>query len=860
MSSPPGDIDNDNTLFQFDPHDCQSPSVSSTLQPELARPLAAATCMSSRDDPHTSMPVVGKGKQRSMPMPIRASTIVHDLFYISSPTTSSSSRAFPSSPSLSPTSSSFSSPGIDGHSRGRNFSGKEREPFPYLPPLSFSDHDLPPTPGPSSYGTYSPSSTAGSPPSPSNGRETLVLPPSSSPSPDSPDIISPNLMRSRSLSNLSRPISPVFGIVSAAVDSQPAFGPYYPQPDPRASLKTKVRSKSSPYPISVLDFIPNASTDIFQPLPIVIVNYFDHILPEELRLSILRALRDSHEQDYLRLIEEGRLSFGKAISSRARWVGRDKGLRELFKLSRVSKGWRSLVLDGELWVDMDLRAFHSLSPAIVVRLLQSAGTFVRKLNLAGHVQLHADALSDITSSLCLAPPHVPSSYTQITKANFQGCTSLTTRALHQFLVRSRSLEILSFKGISAVTNTTCDIVANFCPKLISLNLSRCPNVDGHGISVLTKGRSLLKELRLSGIKYVSDSTMQALGRALPYLEILDLSYCRQLHNSSIEAFVACDRYDDTELGLDTVLVSPRDLGRETNDSGKLKRRVTRLRHLILSSCLLLTDMACSNLAYSVPRLEFLEIAGIGSDLKDAGLIRLLGTTPHIRRLDLEDAIDISDAVLAAITPPPTEVASTANRDAPSNSPKETGYAMQQVNVSYATRITDDAFLSLIRNCTQLTVLEADNTRMGTATAQSKNAIILAVDCRGIHESLVKELSSMTRPRLGWRAYGARKLGYLDSRDDNEEELKIGQDECDEERVVLKTFYSWQTVDAVKAAREKRRKAAGRRSEEVEADAATRSARWWSPGGRRSPRNGGGQDRDRNSPILQDLNNDGCRAM
>jgi len=177
------------------------------------------------------------------------------------------------------------------------------------------------------------------------------------------------------------------------------------------------------------------------------------------------------------------------------------------------------------------------------------------------------------------------------------------------------------------------------------------------------------------------------------------------------------------------------------------------------------------------------------------------------------------------------------------------------------------------------VLEADNTRMGTAVLKefvrlsrqrkAKDAKMVAIDCRGIHESLVKELSSMTRPRLGWRAYGARKLSYLDARDDNEEDLKIGQDECDEERVVLKTFYSWQTVDAVKAAREKRRKSTGSRRmgsessmgsahDEFETVPTGRSARWWSPGGRRSPRTGG---QDRNSPpIIPDLNNDGCRMM
>ncbi|KAH9486327.1 hypothetical protein JR316_0000391 [Psilocybe cubensis] len=967
--------------------------------------------MSSHDEPLTSVEsvddgnaqaTVGKGKARTMPVPIRPSSVLHDLFDMSPSAVTSYRTGESSSGSLafSPATSNFSSPDFDNRYRNHNLSiesmeqlespgsesflsdttsakGKGRESFPYLPPLSFSvirldyEGDLSPTPGPSSYGAlYSPTPVTANLPS---SREISIASPSSSPEPDSPDAARSHLLRCQSLSNLSRPISP---LLSTALTTPPVFGPSrtpsnisrqlildqnansnesppldptahttalssvissstlsvierepssYPPawytvskpkspivttqpgtihlPTPRSSLKPKVRSKSSPYPISVLDFIPATSSDLFEPIPIVIPNYFDLILPKELRLHILRSLIDVHEQDYLRSVREGRLTAAKATSSRGRWVGRDKGVRELFKLSRVSKGWRSLVFDGELWIDVDLRSFHSLPPAIVVRLVQAAGTFVQSLNVAGHVQLHADAMTDITTSLCLTVPQTPLSYTQITKANFQGCVSLTTRSLHHFLVRSRSLQTLSVKGLSAVTNTTCDILANFCPSLVSLNMSRCPNLDGHGIEALTlsalfrKEHLLLKELRVSGLKYVSDSVMQALGRAAPYLEVLDLSYSRQLHNSALDAFVACEGYTDNLLALETVLVSPRDLGRDVNDSTKLKRRVTRLRHLILSSCLLLTDTACANLAHSVPKLEFLELAGIGGSMKDTGLICLLSTTPHIRRLDLEDALDITDKVLATITPAPIPVEDASAATTPLKKktppPKQPGYALQQLNVSYATQLTDDAFLNLIHNCPRLAVLEADNTRMSAAVLRefvrvarertTRHARIVAIDCRGIHEGLVKELAPMTRPRVGWRAYGARKLGFLDARDDNDDEMRAGhgQDEMDEERVVLKSFYSWQTVDAVKAAREKRRRAtAARRTasesstgsaggvagdfERVFGGGGSGRARWWSPGGRRSPRAGGGNaggEQDRNSPpILPDLNGEGCRTM
>jgi len=190
-------------------------------------------------------------------------------------------------------------------------------------------------------------------------------------------------------------------------------------------------------------------------------------------------------------------------------------------------------------------------------------------------------------------------------------------------------------------------------------------------------------------------------------------------------------------------------------------------------------------------------------------------------------------------------------------------------LSYASHITDEALLSLIQNCTLLSTLEADNTGMSgkvlkefvrlSRKRKMTNPVIVAVDCRGVGESVVKELTASTRPRKGWRSYEARKLGYVDGRD--KEDLKVGRNECDEKRVVLKSFYSWQTVDAVRAAREKRKKvkriASGSHESTSDSDdrlSSSGRARWWSPSGRRSS--------GTTSPTILDASNDRdqCRIM
>lgn len=385
--------------------------------------------------------------------------------------------------------------------------------------------------------------------------------------------------------------------------------------------------------------------------------------------------------------------------------------------------------------------------------------------------------------------------TQLTEINFQGCSGLTTRALHYLLMHSPHLHNVYLKAQEAVRNSTCEIIASSCLEIKELNLSRCPNLNAHGIRLLAdrtldRGDNLsLIKLWVSGLRHMTDSMMLALGKAAPFLEVLDLGYCDSLHNSSLEAFVFIQ--SPPPSGVEVVNLSSGAAGRGREDGKKHLRRVTKLRHLVLSSCVLLTDDGLSNLSHALPRLEFLELAGIGDAIKDEGLVHLLQTIPHIRRLDLEDCSAISDDVLNALTP------------SSSGDSLQTGNNLELLNVSYASEISNEALLTLIEGCSKLQVLEADNTRMGSTVVKDfiklcrsrgvDDARIVATDCRGVGETVIKEMAPTTRARLGWVGYEARKLKYLDGRDEGAaRDLKIGQDECDSKLVILKSFHSWQT--------------------------------------------------------------------
>lgn len=98
-------------------------------------------------------------------------------------------------------------------------------------------------------------------------------------------------------------------------------------------FRTKGRSNSSPLPMSALDYIPILPEDAF------IIrssrNFFDEVLPKELKLQIILSLISLHKNDKVKLIAQADWSVTRAVSSKNRWLGKDKAIRELVKLGRV---------------------------------------------------------------------------------------------------------------------------------------------------------------------------------------------------------------------------------------------------------------------------------------------------------------------------------------------------------------------------------------------------------------------------------------------------------------------------------------------------------------------------------------------
>lgn len=152
-------------------------------------------------------------------------------------------------------------------------------------------------------------------------------------------------------------------LASPVVEINTVWGVVDSQRVPRSSLpvRTKGRAYSSPLPLPSFNFddiVPLAPADLYEvPPERDQTSYFEDYLPHELKLHILVALVDLHQAEFEKRVADGKWTAHKASSSRSKWVGRDKGVRELFKLSRVGISRSSLS-----WAMIDLRRSRCLIP------------------------------------------------------------------------------------------------------------------------------------------------------------------------------------------------------------------------------------------------------------------------------------------------------------------------------------------------------------------------------------------------------------------------------------------------------------------------------------------------------------------
>lgn len=129
------------------------------------------------------------------------------------------------------------------------------------------------------------------------------------------------------------------------------------------------------------------------------LNRFDGVLPREVRIAIFAKVIENSIEEQANCIESGKWTAN--LASETRWSGKAEGLKTLVGLSRVSREWRDLAFDGQLWQNVSLA--RQLGPDALgipglIRLASHSGSYLRKLDLRGFRNLQNEDLEVLTDA------------------------------------------------------------------------------------------------------------------------------------------------------------------------------------------------------------------------------------------------------------------------------------------------------------------------------------------------------------------------------------------------------------------------------------------------------------------------------
>ncbi|KAG7290460.1 hypothetical protein NEMBOFW57_000462 [Staphylotrichum longicolle] len=352
--------------------------------------------------------------------------------------------------------------------------------------------------------------------------------------------------------------------------------------------------------------------------------------------------------------------------------------KELVRISRVSKEFYKICFDGQLWTRLDASEFYREIPAeSLAKIIESAGSFVKDLNLRGCLQVEHYQRAEVVVKACR----------NLVNATLEGCRNFKRATLHSLLKANDKLAHLNLTGLPAVNNATCKIISSSCPQLEVFNVSWCKQMDARGIKFVVEGCSKLKDLRAGEVRGFNNIDVAEAIFRTNNLERLVLAGCDGLTDAALRTMI---QGPDPEIDYATgrPMVPPR-----------------KLRHLDLTRCSRLSSAGVKTLGHLVPDLEGLQLSGV-THLTDAALEPILASTPRLTHLELEDLSQLTNSLFSQHL---------------AKAPCATG--LEHLSISYCEHIGDVGMLPVMRNCTALRSVDMDNTRVSDLVLAEAAAMV-----------------------------------------------------------------------------------------------------------------------------------------
>jgi F-box and leucine-rich repeat protein 2/20 len=391
--------------------------------------------------------------------------------------------------------------------------------------------------------------------------------------------------------------------------------------------------------------------------------------------------------------------------------------KEIVRCSAVCKEWHKMCFDGQLWSRLDASKFYRDIPSdTLIKIMTSAGPFVKDLNLRGCVQMrdHWGTESEKIANVC----------TNLENFWIEGCR-IDRSSVHIFLLRNPRLVSINVSGINTLNNSAMKIIGQNCPRLEYLDVSWCENIDTKGLLRVVQGCPNLADLRAAEIRGFNDEEFLLELHQRNSLERLLISHCTDMDDQSLLTLL---HGKDAQFDVLT--------GQALVPSRKLK-------HLDMSRCRALTNKAVQALAYTCPNLVGLRLSQC-TGLTDDAITDILENARNITHLDIEE-LDLTNHALTVLAKSPS---------APH---------LTHLNVSYCENVGDAGMLPVLKSCTSIEQLDMDNTRVsdlalteaaaqmrernrlatsGNQTGRPKVGLRLVVyDCQNVTWTGVREIMS-----------------------------------------------------------------------------------------------------------------------
>ena len=352
--------------------------------------------------------------------------------------------------------------------------------------------------------------------------------------------------------------------------------------------------------------------------------------------------------------------------------------KEIVRCSAVSKRWHQMCFDGQLWTSLDATEFYQLIPSeSLMKIMTSAGPFVKDLNLRGCIQMPQTWGKDSHT--------ITDACRNLENLCIEGC-QIDRTSVHYFLLRNPRLVHINVSTLKVLDDSAMKIIAQGCPQLEHLNVSWCNKVTTQGLLKIVQACPNLKDLRAGEIKGWKNKELLLEIFNRNTLERLILSHCEDFDDQALQ-WLVCGEDPDIDPLTNRPMVPPR-----------------TLRHLDLSRCRELTDKGVKALASNVPNLVGLQLSQC-QGLTDDALTGILASTPLLTHLDIEELEDLTNTTLINLSGAPC-----ASR-------------LEHLSISYCEELGDTGMLPVVKSCPKIKSLHMDNTKISDLVLTEVAALV-----------------------------------------------------------------------------------------------------------------------------------------